>query len=150
MDRAGLGGGVMMNQTASPAHAGASGMLGGANATQVLFAVLTLIASCLALEQLVYRRKKAGLPGPTWTIPVIGKFADSLRPSLEKYQEGWNSGELSVASVFHIFIVIASSTEFSRKILNSPTYAEPCLVASAKKVLSHDNWFVLPAYTGYF
>ena len=94
-------------------------------------------------DRVVYRRKKGGLPGPTWTIPVIGKFADSLRPSLEKYQEGWNSGALSVASVFHIFIVIASSTDYSRKILNSPTYAEPCLVASAKKVLSPDNWVFL-------
>lgn len=143
MDRTGLGSGVMMNQTMSPAHAGANGMLGGANATQLLFAVLTLVASCLALEQLLYRRKKAGLPGPTWTIPVIGKFADSLHPSLEKYQEGWNSGALSVASVFHMFIVVASSTEFTRKILNSPTYTEPCLVASAKQVLCHDNWVFL-------
>jgi C-22 sterol desaturase len=38
------------------------------------------------------------------------------------------------------FIVIASSTEHTRKILNSPAYTEPCLVASAKKVLCHDNW----------
>ncbi|WFD01811.1 sterol 22-desaturase [Malassezia obtusa] len=100
-------------------------------------------ADSIANEQIVYRRKKGGLPGPSWTIPVIGKFADSLRPTLEKYQEGWNSGALSVASVFNIFIVIASSTDFSRKILNSPIYAEPCLVASAKKVLSHDNWVFL-------
>jgi C-22 sterol desaturase len=41
---------------------------------------------------------------------------------------------------FHSFIVIASSNEYARKILNSPTYAEPCLVASAKKVLCPDNW----------
>ncbi|WFC97627.1 sterol 22-desaturase [Malassezia yamatoensis] len=120
-----------------------SGFLLNASATDITFAILAVIVSLLCLEQVVYRRRKGGLPGATWTIPVIGKFADSLRPSLEKYQQGWNSGELSVASVFHIFIVIASSTEFSRKILNSPTYAEPCLVASAKKVLSHDNWVFL-------
>lgn len=44
---------------------------------------------------------------------------------------------------FFSFIVVASSTEHTRKILNSPTYAEPCLVASAKKVLSPDNWVFL-------
>lgn len=43
-------------------------------------------------------------------------------------------------SCLHSFIVIASSNEYARKILNSPTYAEPCLVASAKKVLCADNW----------
>ena len=42
--------------------------------------------------------------------------------------------------VFCSFIVIGSSNEYARKILNSPTYAEPCLVASAKKVLCPDNW----------
>ncbi|WFD33730.1 sterol 22-desaturase [Malassezia cuniculi] len=114
---------------------------------QVVFAILAVIAALLVLEQVSYRRKKGGLPGPTWTIPVIGKFADSLHPSLEKYMEGWNSGDLSVASVFHIFIVIASSNEFTRKILNSPTYAEPCLVASAKQVLCPDNWVFLNGKT---
>ncbi|EPQ28841.1 uncharacterized protein PFL1_03644 [Pseudozyma flocculosa PF-1] len=117
--------------------------LKNADRTTIVFTLLALLATALIAEQYVYQRKKGALPGPSWTIPVIGKFADSLSPSLEKYQEGWNSGPLSVASVFNIFIVIASSTEFSRKILNSPTYAEPCLVASAKKVLCHDNWVFL-------
>ncbi|KAK0547162.1 RNA polymerase C-22 sterol desaturase [Tilletia horrida] len=108
-----------------------------------LFTILAVVASLLIAEQVLYRKRKAHLPGPTWTIPIIGKFADSLKPSLENYQKGWNSGPLSVASVFHIFIVIASSNEHTRKILNSPTYAEPCLVASAKTVLSPDNWVFL-------
>lgn len=38
------------------------------------------------------------------------------------------------------FIVIGSSNEMCRKILNSPTHAEPCLVMSAKKVLLKENW----------
>jgi len=38
---------------------------------------------------------------------------------------------------------MASSNEYSRKILNSPTFAEPCLVHSAKQVLRPDNWVFL-------
>ncbi|CAO1625165.1 unnamed protein product [Parajaminaea phylloscopi] len=117
--------------------------LKSASTTSVVFTVLAIIASVLILEQVVYRQRKGHLPGPKWTIPIIGKFADSLRPSMENYMAGWNSGPLSVASVFHIFIVIASSTEHTRKILNSPTYTEPCLVASAKKILCPDNWVFL-------
>jgi cytochrome P450 len=41
------------------------------------------------------------------------------------------------------FIVMASSNEYSRKILNSPTHAEPCLVHSAKQILMPDNWVFL-------
>ena len=41
---------------------------------------------------------------------------------------------------FCSFIVIASSNEYSRKILNSPTYAEPCLTSSAKPILLKENW----------
>jgi C-22 sterol desaturase len=41
------------------------------------------------------------------------------------------------------FIVIASSNELTRKIMNSPAYAEPCLVASAKQVLIKENWVFL-------
>ena len=40
---------------------------------------------------------------------------------------------------------MASTNEFARKILNSPTYAEPCLVHSAKQVLLADNWCVFAA-----
>lgn len=114
--------------------------LKGASYTDIVFTLLAIVATVLVLEQLNYRQKKKGLPGPRWTIPIIGKFADSVSPSLEKYKAGWDSGPLSAVSVFNIFIVVASSTEHSRKILNSPNYAEPCLTASAKKVLCHDNW----------
>ena len=45
------------------------------------------------------------------------------------------------------FIVMASTTEYTRKIFNSPTYAEPCLVASAKQVLEPDNWCAKQIYS---
>lgn len=73
-----------------------------ADRTTVVFTILAVVATLLLAEQYTYQKKKAGLPGPKWTIPVIGKFADSLHPTLEKYQEGWNSGPLSVASVFNM------------------------------------------------
>lgn len=37
---------------------------------------------------------------------------------------------------------MASSNKYARKVFNSPTYAEPCLVASAKQVLLKENWCV--------
>lgn len=36
---------------------------------------------------------------------------------------------------------MASTNEFARKIFNSPTYAEPWLVASANEILQPDNWY---------
>ncbi|GFZ47480.1 C-22 sterol desaturase [Saitozyma sp. JCM 24511] len=105
--------------------------------------VLTVVITLLIYEQVNYRAKKAHLPGDKWTIPIIGKFADSLHPSLEKYKKQWYSGPLSAVSVFNIFIVIGSSNEMARKILNSPNHAEPCLVAAAKKVLLPTNWVFL-------
>ncbi|KDQ54835.1 hypothetical protein JAAARDRAFT_60295 [Jaapia argillacea MUCL 33604] len=108
-----------------------------------VYTTLAIILALLVLEQTVYRYKKQNLPGPSWSIPIIGKFADSLSPTLENYKAQWNSGALSALSVFNIFIVIASSNEYTRKIFNSPTYAEPCLVNSAKQVLCPDNWVFL-------
>ncbi|KAG6812059.1 hypothetical protein H0H92_004590 [Tricholoma furcatifolium] len=108
-----------------------------------LWTSLVVVASLLVLEQSVYRYKKRHLPGATWTIPIIGKFADSMRPTMEGYKKQWDSGALSAISVFNIFIVMASSNEFSRKILNSPSYAEPCLVHSAKQILLAENWVFL-------
>ncbi|KAG7090809.1 hypothetical protein E1B28_009893 [Marasmius oreades] len=111
--------------------------------TTWLYTTAALLSSMLILEQAVYRYKKRDLPGDTWTIPLIGKFVDSMHPSLENYMKQWNSGALSALSVFNIFIVMASTTEYSRKILNSPTYAEPCLVYSAKTILNPKNWVFL-------
>ncbi|KAF8912958.1 cytochrome P450 sterol C22-desaturase [Gymnopilus junonius] len=108
-----------------------------------LYTSAAIIISLLVLEQAVYRYKKRHLPGAAWTIPLIGKFADSVAPSMEAYKRQWDAGALSAVSVFNIFIVMASSNEYARKILNSPTYAEPCLVHSAKKVLRPDNWCVV-------
>ncbi|KAI0367526.1 cytochrome P450 sterol C22-desaturase [Pilatotrama ljubarskyi] len=108
-----------------------------------LYTTVAIVLGLLALEQSVYRYKKRHLPGDNWTIPIIGKFADSMKPTMEGYMKQWNSGALSALSVFNIFIVMASSNEFSRKILNSPNHAEPCLVYSAKQILRPDNWVFL-------
>ncbi|KAJ6604188.1 cytochrome P450 sterol C22-desaturase [Mycena vulgaris] len=112
-----------------------------------LYTTAAVLFVLLALEQSVYRAKKGSLPGDKWTIPVIGKFADSMKPTMEGYKRQWDSGVLSAISVFNIFIVMASSNEYARKILNSPTYAEPCLVHSAKAILLPDNWVFLTGKT---
>lgn len=65
-----------------------------------LSAVLLGIVALLALEQISYRMKKKHLPGPTWTIPIIGRFADSINPTMEKYHLSW-ANPLSAVSVFH-------------------------------------------------
>jgi sterol 22-desaturase len=71
---------------------------------QLVLTILAIIASLLILEQIMYRRKKAHLPGPKWTTPIVGKFLDSMKPDLAKYKLGWDSGPLSVASVFHMCV----------------------------------------------
>ncbi len=67
-----------------------------------LWTTLAIVAALLVLEQTVYRYKKAHLPGDRWTIPIIGKFADSMKPTMEGYMRQWNSGALSAISVFNM------------------------------------------------
>jgi C-22 sterol desaturase len=55
---------------------------------------------------------------------------------------GRSSTESGVALTFS-FIVLGSTNEMARKILNSPNHAEPCLVYSAAKVLLKENWVFL-------
>ncbi|KAI0286738.1 cytochrome P450 sterol C22-desaturase [Russula aff. rugulosa BPL654] len=103
------------------------------------YTTLAILFAFLVLEQSVYRYKKKHLPGDIWTIPIIGKFTDSMKPTME----GYRSSGTQEPSVPSVFIVMASSTEYSRKILNSPAHAEPCLVYSAKQVLLPENWVFL-------
>jgi C-22 sterol desaturase len=67
-----------------------------------LYTTLAIVLALLALEQSVYRYKKRHLPGDKWTIPIIGKFADSVSPSMEGYKKQWDSGALSAISVFNM------------------------------------------------
>ncbi|PCH33247.1 cytochrome P450 sterol C22-desaturase [Wolfiporia cocos MD-104 SS10] len=135
---------TMPSYTAGPSHHVPSSPFVSASGTASwLYTTLAIVLTLLALEQSVYRYKKRHLPGDNWTIPIIGKFADSMKPTMEGYMKQWNSGALSAISVFNIFIVMASTNEFSRKILNSPNHAEPCLVHSGKQILRPDNWVFL-------
>lgn len=72
-----------------------------------LYTTVAVLASLLILEQSVYRYKKRHLPGSTWTIPLIGKFADSMKPTMEGYMKQWNSGALSAISVFNMYVLRA-------------------------------------------
>jgi C-22 sterol desaturase len=67
-----------------------------------LYTTVAILCALLVLEQGVYRAKKGSLPGDKWTIPVIGKFADSMKPSMENYKKQWDSGVLSAVSVFNM------------------------------------------------
>ncbi|EJD04246.1 C-22 sterol desaturase [Fomitiporia mediterranea MF3/22] len=98
-----------------------------------MYTLAAIVLSVLALEQGVYRYKKGNLPGSKWTIPIIGKFADSLNPTLENYSKQWQLGPL----------IMATSNEYSLKVFNSAAYAEPCLADSANRVLMPDNWVFL-------
>jgi sterol 22-desaturase len=68
----------------------------------LLWASIATVVALLILEQTIYRRKKKNLPGDRWTIPIIGKFADSLNPTLQNYKKQWNTGPLSCVSVFNL------------------------------------------------
>ncbi|KAL0096178.1 cytochrome P450 CYP61 [Phycomyces blakesleeanus] len=105
--------------------------------------ICSAVVGLFAYEQYVYLNKKKGLPGPQFKIPIIGAFTDSLYPTFEGYMSKWKSGELSCVSVFDRFVVIASTCDLSRKILNAPVYAEPAVVDSMKHILCADNWVFL-------
>src|SRR5882762_744715 len=67
-----------------------------------LYTTGAVFLALLILEQSLYRHKKQHLPGDKWTIPIIGKFADSMKPTMEGYMKQWNSGALSAISVFNM------------------------------------------------
>lgn len=70
------------------------------------YTTAAILLSLLILEQAIYRYKKRHLPGAAWTIPIIGKFADSMSPSMEAYKRQWQSGDLSAVSVFNMYVHI--------------------------------------------
>ena len=105
-----------------------------------------------------YIWNKGSIAGPTWKMPFIGPFLESMNPKMEKYIEKFNSAPLSCVSVFHKyvtavldlltnrltgtprFVVIASSRDMARKVFNSPMFVKPCVVDVAIKLLRPTNW----------
>lgn len=107
-----------------------------------------------------YIYQKGSIVGPAFKLPFIGPFLESVNPKFEKYHAKWQSGPLSCVSVFHKyaalsthhsehtlttrrFVVIASTRDMARKVLNSPTYVKPCVVDVAHKLLRPNNWVFL-------
>ncbi|CAG8960943.1 hypothetical protein HYFRA_00002481 [Hymenoscyphus fraxineus] len=103
----------------------------------------TILALLVAYDQFSYLRQKGSIVGPAFKIPFIGPFLESVNPKFEEYQGKWASGELSCVSVFHKFVVIASTRDMSRKVFNSPMYVKPCVVDVAHKLLGPTNWVFL-------
>lgn len=90
-----------------------------------------------------YWRQKGNLVGDRFKLPFVGPFFDSVKPEFNKYYVKWISGDLSCVSVFHKFVIIASTRDMARKVLNSPTYVKPCVVDVAHKLLRPENWVFL-------
>ncbi|KAL2754584.1 hypothetical protein ACRALDRAFT_1063380 [Sodiomyces alcalophilus JCM 7366] len=103
----------------------------------------TILAILVAYDQLSYIINKGSIVGPPMKIPFMGPFLESVNPKFHEYQAKWASGPLSCVSVFHKFVVIASTRDLARKIFNSPAHVQPCVVDVAPKLLGHDNWVFL-------
>lgn len=91
----------------------------------------------------MYIKRKGTIVGPTFKMPFIGPFLESMDPKFEQYYAKWMSGPLSCVSVFHKFVVIASTRDMARKVLNAPAYVKPCVVDVAEKLLRPTNWVFL-------
>ncbi|RCI10329.1 hypothetical protein L249_4306 [Ophiocordyceps polyrhachis-furcata BCC 54312] len=105
--------------------------------------LLAVVVLCVVYDQVCYISRKGSIAGPSWKIPFIGPFLQSVDPKFEEYYAKWSSGPLSCVSVFHKFVVIAATRDMARKVLNSPSYVKPCVVDAAHKLLGHDNWVFL-------
>ncbi|KAL2206627.1 cytochrome P450 61 [Sarocladium strictum] len=105
--------------------------------------LLTLFVMCVIYDQVSYIKNKGSIVGPSWKFPFMGPFLQSVDPKFEEYHGKWLSGPLSCVSVFHKFVVIASTRDMARKVFNSPGYVKPTVVDVAPKLLGHDNWVFL-------
>ncbi|KAI9780181.1 MAG: RNA polymerase C-22 sterol desaturase [Candelina submexicana] len=105
--------------------------------------VITIFALLVVYDQSKYIWNKGSIVGPSFKIPFMGPFLQSVNPKFEEYIGKWNSGDLSCVSVFHKFVVIASSRDMARKVFNSPMFVRPCVVDVAPKLLRPTNWVFL-------
>ncbi|EEH16357.1 hypothetical protein PABG_06444 [Paracoccidioides brasiliensis Pb03] len=105
--------------------------------------IFTLFLMLVAYDQAKYLWLKGSIVGPMFKIPFMGPFLDSVNPKFLVYKKKWESADLSCVSVFHKFVVIASSRDTVRKVFNSPAYVKPCVVDVAHKLLGKDNWVFL-------
>ncbi|KAI0021263.1 cytochrome P450 61 [Xylariomycetidae sp. FL0641] len=105
--------------------------------------LFTILALAVAYDQISYLTQKGSIVGPWFKEPFMGPFLQSLNPKFEEYVAKWTSGPLSCVSVFHKFVVIASSRDLSRKIFNAPAYVKPCVVDIATRILGEESWVFL-------
>lgn len=106
--------------------------------------LITAIVAVLTYDQIAYLIRKGPIAGPRFKVwPIIGPFLESFEPKFEEYKAKWDSGPLSCVSIFHKFVVIASTRDLARKILTSPKYVKPCVVDVAVKILRPSNWVFL-------
>ncbi|KAI2624306.1 cytochrome P450 61 [Hypoxylon sp. NC1633] len=111
--------------------------------TSVMTWLFTLLAIAVAYDQISYFMQKGSIVGPSFKLPFMGPFLQSLDPQFEEYVRQWNCGPLSCVSIFHKFVVFASTRDLARKVLNSPAYVKPCVVDIATKILGEDSWVFL-------
>ena len=52
----------------------------------------------------MYIWQKGPIVGPSWKMPFIGPFLQSVNPKFEEYYGKWLSGPLSCVSVFHKYV----------------------------------------------
>ncbi|KFY31945.1 hypothetical protein V493_00658 [Pseudogymnoascus sp. VKM F-4281 (FW-2241)] len=114
--------------------------LSGLSGWQIAVTTLLIL---IAYDQSVYIIRKGPIAGPTFKIPFMGPFIQTLYPKFDAYLAQWASGPLSCVSVFHKFVVLASDRDLAHKVFKSPNYAKPCLVSIATEIMRPSAWVFL-------
>ncbi|GAB1203081.1 hypothetical protein APSETT445_001707 [Aspergillus pseudonomiae] len=91
--------------------------------------VVTFLIGLVLYDQVLYLKRKGGLPGPTFKIPLMGPFIQAIYPTFDGY--------------LRQFVVLASDRDLAHKVFKSPAYAEPCLVPVARDIIGHKAWVFL-------
>lgn len=98
---------------------------------QIVIASVVLI---LSYDQVKYQLNKGSIAGPKLKIwPIIGPFLESLDPKFEEYKAKWDSGALSCVSIFHKFVVIASTRDLARRFCRHQNMSNLVLLMSLSR-----------------
>ena len=81
-------------------------MLRAASRSTTLANVVALSPADMAICPTVsYIMSKGSIEGPSFKLPFMGPFLQSMNPKFEEYYAKWCSGPLSCVSVFHKWVL---------------------------------------------
>jgi len=106
---------------------------------RAMYTIVALLFGLAIYERIWLASMKTNIPGPSWTLPFLGKIYKMIVHPFKFYEDQEAYGPFSWTTFFGQFVIFSKDSDLTKKVFQSSKELQLWLTIGAKRILGERN-----------